>query len=416
MPTEKLFWLDPFATTFDVTGARIAAYEDKASVVLDKTVFYAEAGGQLADTGALELDGQPFAVSDVQVDDDGVIHHLVDGAGAARLSLSSSTAVKGRIEPARRRDHMAQHTAQHMLSRALLDEARAETVSSRLGANVCTIDVSRATIPDAELARAEAAVNAAIQSDVVVRAFFPSESELKALPLRRAPKVATGIRIIDIDGFDVSPCGGTHCTRTGQVGLVRIVGTEKYKGMTRVTFHAANRALDDMRSKERALSDLARELTCGALDVGNAVAKLRADMKARLDALSAVRGELVAFLSAQALAAHPPDASGTTRVVVVRTADDIGMLRALAARIASRPDVVAFCASAGEPGAAGERDLMVVVQRGSATTFDCGGWFKTAATTVGGRGGGRPERAEGKLPENTSLSVLVHGESAKTAG
>ncbi len=377
--------------------------------------FYPEAGGQLADRGTLAFDaggrGETLAVRDVQIDDDGVIHHLIDGANAlANLAPheASRLVIAGRIDPARRRDHMAQHTAQHMLSRALLDEARAETVSSRLGATLCTIDLSRASIPDDELARAETAVNAAIQSDLVVRSFFPTPEELAALPLRRAPKVTTGIRIIDVDGFDVSPCGGTHCTRTGQIGLLRIVGIERYKGMVRVTFHAANRALADMREKERTLESLAREFTCGPLDVGNAVAKLRADMKLRLDALSAVRGELVAFLAAEAHAAHPPDPSGTTRVVVVRTADDIGMLRTLAARIASRPDVVAFCASRSE----GERDSMVVVQRGGGTSFDCGAWLKSTAASVGGRGGGRPERAEGKLPEGASLSACVFGGDA----
>ena len=95
----------------------------------------------------------------------------------------------------RRRDFMAQHTVQHMLSRALVDEARAETVSSRLGASSCTLDVSRPSLTEAEIARAEDVVNATIRDDRVVRAFFPSEEELRTLPLRRAPKVASGIRV-----------------------------------------------------------------------------------------------------------------------------------------------------------------------------------------------------------------------------
>jgi alanyl-tRNA synthetase len=418
MTTEKLYWNDPFATTFNASGARLANFQNKPSMVLAQTLFYPEAGGQLADTGELILGERRLAVDDVQIDDSDVIHHLLASANDAAAAFENEAPVTGTINARRRRDHMAQHTAQHMLSRTLLDEARAETMSSRLGASVCTIDLGRAAVSDAELARAEDAANSVIQSDVTVRAYFPTPEELATLPLRRAPKVAPGtrVRVIDIEGFDVSPCGGTHCTRTGQIGLVRIVGTEKYKGMLRVSFHAAGRALNDMREKESALAALARDFTCAPLDVNGAVAKLRADLKARLDALSVARGELVAFLAEKTLSAHSPDPSGTTRVLLVRAGDDIGMLRTLAARLAARPDVVAFCASRAGSDSSSERDMMIVVQRGDRATFDCGGWLKAAAESAGGRGGGRPERAEGRLPESASLTALIHGAGATAVG
>jgi len=404
--TEKLYWTDPFRTTFEAEGARAASFGDKPSIVLGGTLFYPEGGGQLADTGTLECvgAGQTLRVVDVQIDDDGLIHHLVE-AKLANDALQGT--LRGTVDVARRRDHMAQHTAQHMLSRALVDVARAETVSARLGATACTIDVDLASLSDPSLARVEDLVNAVVRDDVPVRALFPTADELAKMSLRRAPKVATGVRIIDVEGFDLTPCGGTHCTRTGQIGAVSLSGTESIKGKVRVSFHAAGRALADARAKAAVLGTLAGELTCGVLDVPAAVHKLRSELKARLDALSGVRGELVELLAVQALAAHPADASGTTRLVFLRPKDDLAMLRTLAGRLAQRPDVVAFCAAVDpETG-----DRLVVVQRGATATFDAGKWFKAATQKHGGRGGGRPERSEGRLPPAVDLEELARDPS-----
>ena len=200
---------------------------------------------------------------------------------------------------------MAQHTAQHALSRALLDVAGAATVSSRLGAAICTIDVDRAEVPEREIARAEDLVNAIVLDDVPVRALFPTAEELAQMDLRRAPKVTANVRIIEIEGFDLSPCGGTHCTRSGQIGVVRVTGVERYKGKIRVSFHAATRALTDARLTEATLASLAADLTCGLLDVGSAVARLRADLKTRTDALATLRGELVERIAEAAFREHP---------------------------------------------------------------------------------------------------------------
>lgn len=381
MPTEKLYWAEPDAVELE---ANVISCEGDR-LVLDRTIFYPEGGGQLGDTGTIG----GVRVRDTQIEDDGTIVHLLEVEAPASLSGT----VKGILDADRRRDHMAHHTAQHMLSRALLDEARAKTASARLGASECTIDLERSTIPEADLARAEDLVNDAIQRDVVVRAFFPTADELKSLDLRRAPKVSEGVRIVEVEGFDLTPCGGTHVARTGRIGLARISKIEKYKGMTRVMFHAAKRALADARTKESALQELATQFSCGPDGVGAAVGKLRADLKARGDALSAARGELVHWVARAALDAHPPDASGTTKLELVRPHDDVAMLRTLAGKLAERPDVVAIVRA---PDPAGGDDF-IVVQRGASATFDCAAWLKAQIAERGGRGGGKPDRAEGRL-------------------
>lgn len=396
MSTTKSYWEDPFAAEFTVPAAEVTTYEGRPAIVLPATLFYPEGGGQLGDVGVLREGGRELRVVDTQIDEGGTIFHLLNAAPDGAIA----GALAGAIDVPRRRDHMAQHTAQHMLSRALLDVARAPTVSARLGATSCTIDVDVPQIADSVLFQIEDLVNGVIRSDALVRAFFPTDAELATLDLRRAPKVSAGVRIIEIDGFDLTPCGGTHCTRTGQIGQVRVASVEKYKGKLRVSFHAAKRATDDARAKDQVLGALAATFSCGPLDVPDAVAKMRAELDDRKEKLVRARGELALLVGADLLARHPPDPSGTTIVTVIREGDDVGFLRTLAGRLAQRPDVVAIC------GAVDGREndaMLIVAQRGASARFDCGAWLKEKARVAGGRGGGRDERAEGRLPKGTPL-------------
>lgn len=395
--TEKLYWADPHRAEFDASGARLGEFDGKPSLVLEQTLFYPEGGGQLGDVGTMALGGRSVSVVDTQIDDSGVIHHLV-----SEMPAALDGAVHGVIDVVRRRDHMAQHTAQHALSRALADVAKADTVSARLGVTTCTIDVQRPGIPDAELHRAEDVVNQLIAADVEVRALYPTADELPSLKLRKQPKVTEGtIRIIDIDGFDLTPCGGTHCTRTGQIGQVRIVGMEKYKGMLRLTFHAGLRALADARAKHDALTAVAADLTCGLGEVPGAVTRLRADLKSARGQLDAARSEVAELLAAQLLAKLP---GGDSPIVlpVERPTDDVNALRTLANKLTADARVLAVLGATD----AMSGELIVVVQ-GKGT--DCGAFIKRETASRGGKGGGRPDRAEARFPKGTSLTDLAAG-------
>lgn len=404
--TEKLYWQDPHRATFETHGARVVDYQGKTAIVLERTLFYPEGGGQLGDVGSLTIGNVVAKVVDTQIDDAGVIHHVLERP----VSFDAGAAVEGTIDLERRLDHMAQHTGQHALSRALADEARAETVSARLGATSCTIDLSRPAIYDSELHKAEDLVNAIIRSDVVVRSHFPNADELAKMPLRRQPKVADGIRIIEIDGYDFSPCGGTHVTRSGQIGQVRIVGIEKYKGGVRVTFHAGLRALADARAKHAVLGAAAADLTCGVLDVPAAIGKLRADLKAARTALDAAREELAGLVAKAMRDALPPASERPSPIVVpvLRPNDDITALRVLAGKLTEDPRVVAL-AGGVDPQTT---ELVVVVQRGRDGALDCGAFVKAQAAERSGRGGGKAERAEGRFARGTSLEVLAAAASS----
>lgn len=370
--TRRLYHDDAYLRRFEADVVAITTYKATPAIVLDQTAFYPEAGGQLGDRG--QLGGA--SVIDTQETDDGTIVHLISGEPPA-----IGTRVTGELDWLRRRQHMAQHTAQHLLSGALLDRAQAPTASARLGESALTIDVARDRIPDGELSAAEDLANDIVDDDLAIRAWFPSPDELAQLKLRRDPKVAADIRVVAIGEFDLSPCGGTHCARTSQLGAVRITGAERYKGMTRVTFIAARRGRAELFSRDHVMRGLASQFSCGPAEVPAAIDKLRRDALAAGTELTQLRSRL-----ATAVIAQLPG----TGTVIASVPGDAELLRSVAAKLAAAGRDAILCA----PEDAG---ATVVLMRASGSTLDCAALWKQLAAKLGGRGGGRADRAEGRL-------------------
>jgi alanyl-tRNA synthetase len=385
-----LYYDAPLLCAFEACVVQHASFEGRSSIVLDRTAFYPESGGQMADRGHLA----GAEVLDVQADELGEIHHLLNGA-----LPEIGAHVSGVIDRGRRRLHTALHTGQHVLSRALLHVAHAETVSARLGESVCTIDVDLADLDDAVLGRVEELANSVLEDDLPIRAFIVAPSELGRFALRRAPKVEGDVRLVEIEGFDVTPCGGTHCTRSAQVGIIRIQGVERYKGGTRVSFDAGRRARDRLARESELLRELGRGMSCGPEDVPVGIEKLRRQLGETRDALGQARARLAERAADSLLA----EAESSGRKHLVGVLDGVGpdVLRALATRLTARGDVVALLAANAPDG------VSVLVARGKDTNFDCGAFLRRAAQSSGGRGGGRPERAEGRLPPGVDWQALV---------
>jgi alanyl-tRNA synthetase len=372
--TQRLYHEDAYLRRFEGEVLAVTAWKDRPAVVLDRTAFYPEAGGQLGDRGA--LGGVP--VLDTQETEAGILHVL----GGAPPAVGARVA--GELDWARRRQHMAQHTAQHLLSGALLDRAAAPTASARLGESALTIDVARDRIPDAELAAAEDLANDLIDDDLPVRAWFPPPDELARLTLRRDPKVDADIRVVAIGAFDLSPCGGTHCARTAQLGAIRIVSAERYKGMTRVTFTAARRGRAELFSRDGVLRGLAAQFSCGPAEVPQAIDKLRRDAETAGTELTALRGRLAGMIARELLAG--PGAGP----IVASLPGDPELLRGIGAKLVAAGRDAVLCA----PGAGGST---VVLFRAPGATLECAALWKRLAAELGGRGGGRSDRAEGRL-------------------
>src|SRR5215216_3060621 len=234
-PTEKIYFTDSSILEFDATVIAANPTEQGYRVVLDRTAFYPTGGGQPNDTGTL---GKGRVV-DVAEDEEGTVYHICEGAEA----ISAGQTVTGTIDRARRLDHMQQHSGQHILSQAFVKACGAETRSFHMSAQTSTIDIELQSPTDDQMRAAEDVANAIIFEDRPMRVYIVNEEEAARLPLRKESALSGNIRVIEVEDFDWSPCGGTHAMRTGQVGLIAIKGYERAKKMTRVEFVCGHRAL-----------------------------------------------------------------------------------------------------------------------------------------------------------------------------
>jgi len=392
MPAERLYYDDPFRLTFTarVTGRR--EVEGRPAVTLDQTAFYPTSGGQPHDVGTLA--GVP--VIEVQ-EEEGEVLHLLEREVAG-------DAVAGQVDRERRFDHMQQHTGQHILSQAALELVDARTVGFHLSAEYSTVDLNRIISP-ADAARIEERANAVVFEDRPVIARFVTPEELARLPMRKPPVVHENVRVVEVEGFDWSACGGTHCTRTGQIGLVRVVHTERMGGDTRLTFLCGWRALRDARWKHEALEQVGAALTAGLPQVPAAVARLQAAEQEARKALERAQKQLLHYEAAELHAQG--EQVGPARVVrAVFTGRTLDELKVLAREIAALPGGVALLGLR-------EEDARLCFARAEGLPYDMGTLVREAVALLGGRGGGRPAEAQGGGPEVGRLEEALEAAAAR---
>jgi alanyl-tRNA synthetase len=381
--TERLYYDEPFLTHFSARVVEYLAWDGQPAVVLDRTAFYATGGGQPHDIGT--IDG--VTVQDVvERPEDGAVVHLLAQALA-------SEEVEAEVDWGRRFDLMQQHTGQHILSAAFVTRLRANTVGFHLSEDYATIDLDRAPISADELAAVEALANDVVFEDRPVAARFVPDEEVPSLALRKPLAHEGPVRIVEISGFDTSACGGTHVRATGQVGLIKITRSEHRGAETRVEFLCGRRALDDYRAKNTLIMDLAREYTVGHWDVGGLVHRLSDELKEVRRELRTTRDGL---LDAQATALwHEADLVDAVRVICAhfpgRTPED---LKHLALRLVARPRTVVLLAAGGD----GEEKGYFTFARSEDVDLHMGTLLRQACEAVGGRGGGRPDFAQGGGP------------------
>lgn len=242
--TKKLYYLNPYQTELDTKIIDKGFFQKKPFVILEETIFYPEGGGQPADSG--KING--VAVTDVQIHDDLIMHFLDQEIeiGEAKCILNWD----------RRLDHMQQHTGQHILSGVAYILFKAQTVGFHLGTEDTTIDLSKENFNNQELALLEKEANQFVVDNHRVNCFFPDNEELENLKLRRKPKTDEDIRIVNVEELDFSPCGGTHHQTTAEVGIIKIIATEKIRGNTRLHILCGKRAYQDYKTKTNIITTL----------------------------------------------------------------------------------------------------------------------------------------------------------------
>lgn len=377
--TTRLYYDDPALLAFDGVVTACEAAPDGAThrVTLDRSAFYPTSGGQPHDLGHLRVEGHVVPVTDVFVDEEDRVWHVVPEP------LVVGRQVVGEIDRGRRHDFRQQHTGQHILSAAFdyLLEARTESV--HLGLEACTLDLHREVTAD-ECRRAEDHANFAVWDDRPVTIRYADAAALVDEPRLRKQTGRVGlVRLIDIDGHDLSACGGTHVHRTGEVGLVVIRATERFRGGTRVTFLCGRRALDSYRGLRDAADASARALSVAAADVPDALAKLREELKQEQRRSKELAEKLVAHEVA-ALEARIDD----TGVLVAHLpdADAQGVRQAASHLVAAPGRLVAFLG--------GPSPHALVIARSADRAADAGALVRQVCAAHGGKGGGRPDLAQ----------------------
>ncbi|MEZ5293053.1 MAG: DHHA1 domain-containing protein [Vicinamibacterales bacterium] len=374
--TERLYYTDAHLTRFESDVAGCVPSGDRHAVTLSATAFYPTSGGQPHDVGT--LGGR--TVLDVVDDDAGAVVHLLDGP------LAIGARVEGLVDWRRRFDHMQQHTGQHVLSAAFEAMCRARTESFHLGAAGATIDLD-AVLPADSIAAAEDDANRVVWEDREVRVRFATADEAATMGLRKASERTGTLRLVEVDRYDLSACGGTHVRRTGGIGVIAVTGWEKFKGGTRVHFLCGHRALAQLRDWRDALAATARVLSVSAAELAPAIGRLQDENKGLGRTVRTLQSDLAGHL-AQRLVAEARSEEG--RVAVVHTLDgwDAAGLKAVAAAVAASPGGCAAVFSATQPA-------LVVVARAAGVPVDASVVLKGLIARFGGKGGGKPDLAQG---------------------
>jgi alanyl-tRNA synthetase len=294
---------------------------------------------------------------------------------------------------------MQQHTGQHILSQAFIQIAEAETVGFHLTPTVMTIDLDRTDMSEAEISAVEQRANEAVWANYPVTVRFVSQDEVASLSLRKVPPVRNGrLRLIDIENFDLTACGGTHVSHTGSVGLIKIVKHEKRGEKTRIEFCCGNRAVQDYAQKHTIVNDLTTELTTGAAEIIQSISKIRQENKEAQRTIKKQKEALMAF-EAQQYIATGIQIGPATLIKQTFAEDDVLDLRALAAQLTKQDNIILLLGQAG-------KRTQLFFSRSSNVPGDMAQLLKVALTQLGdGGGGGSPNSAQGGGPAHTYEEV-----------
>lgn len=381
--TDRLYYTDSYIRDFEAAVTDRA--DDSRRIYLDRTAFYPTSGGQPFDQG--QLGG--VDVTDVVDEGDRVAHLL-----AAPLV---DDRVTGRVDWARRFDHMQQHTGQHLLSALVADRLGHQTVGVHFGQESSTLDLDVGALTQEQLEEVEESANEIVVQNRPVEVSF-EEAEF-ALGLRKPTERGGRIRIISIQGIDRSACGGTHVGSTGEIGSILIRKVERVRKGVRIEFLCGSRASRRARADYNLISRIAVDLSASAEELPRLITAQREELQ-RAEALNRELEEKLDADRARALyAAAAAESTGIRRVMVREENGSIESIRRLAQAFTSMPLAI-FVGTVPSPPA-------VLLAVSPDTGIDAAGMLKSLLTSVGGRGGGSARLAQGIVPGRQQLEAVV---------
>jgi alanyl-tRNA synthetase len=379
-PTERLYYQDSHLIEFE---AQVIANSERVSgwtaVTLDRTAFYPTGGGQPSDTGTLNGLRVVECIDDA---DEGVLHVIQGRAPEV------GTIVKGRVDWLPRLDHMQQHTGQHILSQAFVKLFNAPTRSFRVLDESCEIDVDLDNPTSETIERAVELANNVIWENRVITISHVTSQEASQLPLRKEPAREGDLRLIEIEGFDLTPCGGTHAYQTGEVGIIGVRSWERAKGLTRIEFVAGMRALADYRRANKSARAIAGLFSAGRDDTPELAARILEENK-QLHRRVRHLEEIAARVEAEELLAGAAERDNVRIVNEVFDSRDAESLKQLALSLISHSATIALLGSRDQDAA------RLVFARSQDAPGDMNALMRDACAMLDGRGGGKPDLAQG---------------------
>ena len=422
--SDRLYYADSFLKTFSgaVTAVRDVAGAGSGSawqLALDRSAFYPTSGGQPFDTGMLNTTSSAGSTAEIPVeqveeDEAGIVWHFV------QQPIAAGSQVEGQIDWERRFDHMQQHTGQHLLSAVFARELQAATVSFHLGEQTSTIDLASSTIAHHSLERVEKIANEIIAEDRQVTISYASRAEAEAMlasgELRKLPDREGAIRMIDIADLDHNACGGTHVRATGQIGGLLIRRLEKVSRGMRIEFVCGLRAVRAARADAAILNESSGLLSTGAPELPALVKQMLAEGKGAAKERQKLREELATYQAAEIVSQAPLE-NGMRLIVRGWKDRDRDFVKLLASRAAAAaPSTVAFFrAEDADP-------VRIFLARSPDLKFNCGQILKDSLASLGLRGGGSADLAQGEVPasrapelQNSAIDA-IRGAIANSTG
>jgi alanyl-tRNA synthetase len=398
--TDRLYYHDSFLYDFDAE-VREVAETPRPGLILDRSAFYPTSGGQVFDTGSLTAGENEIRITEVADLEDGRVVHYFEAEDSTRRSFAVGTRVHGLIDATRRRDHMQQHSGQHVLSAAFIRLFDMHTVSFHMADDYCSIDLDTPVLTKQQVESAERLANDIILENHAVDIRFVTRDEAGKLGLRKIPVADRDeLRIIDIRDVDVSACGGTHANQTGQIGCVLLRKFEKVRQGWRVEFVAGQRAVTTARRDFTSLTETATLFSAHIYDTPQQARKSLEEIRSLRKQGEQSQEELAAAQAA-AMLAETPETGG--RKVVIRTFADreLSFIKLLAQKLTRMsPNVVALVATTSPQPS-------IVFAQSAGQPFDMGARLKETVTKLGGRGGGSKDMAQGGVTNADGIDAAL---------
>ena len=409
--TERLYYHDSFLYDFDAEVLEVDVAGSRTALILDRSAFYPTSGGQVFDTGWIRPangndPSQKLRVAEVAEREDGTILHLLEDL----TTIQTGTRIRGLIDVDRRRDHMQQHSGQHVLSAAFVRLFNLRTVSFHMGAESCSIDVDAKNLTPEQVKAAETLANDIVTDVRPVGIRFVTQEEAQELGLRKLPPVERDkLRLIDIRDFDLTACGGTHVATTGQIGSILLRKIEKVRQGWRVEFVCGKRAVATARRDYTTLAESAGLFSSHLWDVPQQVRKSQEEARTFRKAREQLMEEIAGLYASQLLR-ETPEGGGRRVVVRIFPDRDLAFAKLLAQKlIRLSPDVVALLGTtSGQPA--------LVFAQSPGQPFDMGSLMKEVLARLDGRGGGSKDMAQGGPTKIEAIEVILNELAARLRG